>query len=86
MSLVIVVGVTSNLLRECMLRELSLSLEQPIRLGKSAEETQKHIKALEFPKLPAPISHYLTHQIRIPTTQHPIPYTINPTLQTTPLP
>ena len=44
---IIVAGVTSNLLRECMLRELNLSLEQPIRLGQSAEETQKHIKALK---------------------------------------
>ena len=43
----IVVGVTSNQIRECMLRESNLSLEQAIRLGQSAEETQKHVKALK---------------------------------------
>ena len=43
---IIVVGVTSNRLRERMLRESNLSLEQAIRLGQSAEETQKHVKAL----------------------------------------
>ena len=30
-----------------MLREPNLSLEQAIRLGQSAEETQKHVKALK---------------------------------------
>ena len=43
----IVVGVTSNQIRERMLRESNLSLEQAIRLGQSAEETQKHVKALK---------------------------------------
>ena len=44
---IIVVGVTSNRLRACMQREPSLSLEQAIRLRQSAEETQKHVKALK---------------------------------------
>ena len=41
---IIVVGVTSNRIRE---RVPNLSLEQAIRLGQSAEETQKHVKALK---------------------------------------
>ena len=44
---IIVAGVTSNRLRERMLRETNLSLEQAIRLGQSAEETQKHVMALK---------------------------------------
>ena len=44
---IIVVGVTSNRLREHMLRESNLSLEQALKLGQSAEETQKHVKALK---------------------------------------
>ena len=44
---IIIVGVTSNRLRELMLREPNLSLEQAIRLGQSTEETQKHVKALK---------------------------------------
>ena len=44
---IIVVGVNSNRLRELMLREPNLSLEQAIRLRQSAKETQKHVKVLK---------------------------------------
>ena len=44
---IIVVGVTSNRLRERILSEPNLSLKQAIRLGQSAEETQKHVKAIK---------------------------------------
>ena len=44
---IIVVLVTSNQLRKRKLREPNISLEQAIRLGQSAEETQKHVKALK---------------------------------------
>ena len=50
---IIVVGATSNQLRQRMLREPNLSMEQAIWLGQSAEETQKHVKA---PKQDAKIS------------------------------
>ena len=42
-----VVGVTSNKLRECILRLPNLMSERTIKLGQSAEETQKHVKALK---------------------------------------
>ena len=59
---IIVVRVTSNRLRERMLRELNLSLEQAIRLGQSAGETQKHVKALKQDAEISKINH--THKSR----------------------
>ena len=50
---IIVVGATSNQLRQRILREPNLSMEQAIWLGQSTEETQKHVKA---PKQDAKIS------------------------------
>ena len=80
---IIVVGVTSNRLREHMLREPSISLEQVIRLGQSADNRLSS-KMLKFQKLTAPIYCDVTHRIRIPIhTQHLIP---NPARQITPPP
>jgi len=44
---VIVLGVKDSRLRERMLRESNLSLEKAIRLRHSAEETTKHVEALQ---------------------------------------
>ena len=44
---VIVIGVSNNRLRERMLREPKLSLEQAISFGQTAEETTKHVKELQ---------------------------------------
>lgn len=40
---IIVVGVKSNRLSKCMSKEPNLTLEQAIRLGHSAEESEKHL-------------------------------------------
>ena len=42
----IVVGILDNRLREKILRDKELMLEKAISIGRSAEETNKHIKEL----------------------------------------
>ena len=85
---IIVVGVTSNQLREQMLREPNLSLEQAIRLGQSAEEAQKHVKALRQEAEISKISHTFkpsphTYSNSFPSSSNPrraTPFNNNSTL------
>ena len=44
---ILIIGISSNKLRERMLREPNLTLDHAIDLGKTSEETKKHIKELK---------------------------------------
>jgi len=49
-SLIRIVGVTDDRLRERMLREPNLNLDKALQLGNSAEQTKTHVKELRQEK------------------------------------
>ena len=70
---VIIVGVSDNRLRERLLREPSLSLDNAIKYGQATEETKHHAKVLQRDSASQKSVQQMRHRPKANKSETPLP-------------